>query len=197
MKKSVEERFWSKVDKSAGPDACWPWTGHRNVKGYGRFNKGDRRLAVASRWVWEQSHGPVPEEMFVCHHCDNPPCCNPAHLFLGTRLDNAADMVRKGRQASRARLGDYAARGDRNGMRTHPERRAVGERNAFAKLTTSAVLEIRRLAANGVSHMALGPMFSIHPYHALRIIQGVVWKHLNPAVTPPASCEPCTPTLMP
>jgi hypothetical protein len=97
----VTDRFWSKVDRSGGPDACWPWMAYRNRDGYGSFRVDDHTES-AHRVAWVEENGPVPEGMDVLHHCDNPPCCNPRHLFLGTAADNARDSVAKGRhQAAR------------------------------------------------------------------------------------------------
>jgi hypothetical protein len=87
------EPFWAKVDVSDSA-SCWPWTGHRDARGYGRTTK---RSTTAHRVAWEVTHGEIPAGLFVCHRCDNPPCCNPAHLFLGTAGDNARDMAAKGR----------------------------------------------------------------------------------------------------
>jgi HNH endonuclease len=89
------DRFWDKVEKTP---TCWIWTG-----GTARFGHGLRRedkhlrFAVASRFSWELHFGPVPDGLCVLHHCDNPPCVRPDHLFLGTKADNTADMMAKGR----------------------------------------------------------------------------------------------------
>lgn len=96
--KPLAERFWPKV-RIAGQNECWEWLASRNWKGYGRI--GYRALAcgytAAHRAAWELTRGPIPEGAWVLHRCDNPPCCNPAHLFLGTGKDNSDDMFRKGR----------------------------------------------------------------------------------------------------
>jgi hypothetical protein len=92
----VDALFWMKVDKSAGPDACWPYS-RLDKLGYGRF---DRKgpLVFAHRCAWIFTHGEIPEGMDVLHRCDNRKCCNPSHLFLGTHQENMLDMHRKGRQ---------------------------------------------------------------------------------------------------
>lgn len=97
--KPLADRFAAKVAKS-GPDECWPWQGYRVPKGYGMIQSGGRsgKPLNAHRVAYELGYGSIPEGMMVCHHCDNPPCCNPRHLFLGKPKDNTRDMVRKGRQ---------------------------------------------------------------------------------------------------
>ncbi len=104
MRGPIEVRFWAKVDKRTAAE-CWPWTASRNRYGYGTFGVGSSSAGVmpvakAHRVSWEIHNGPIPKGMYVCHHCDNPPCCNPAHLFLGTAGDNFNDMRSKARGSS-------------------------------------------------------------------------------------------------
>lgn len=102
---SLEERLWSRVDKNGPipdhrPDLgpCWVWTGskHRGRQ-HGQIGLRAGVLLWTHRLSWELTNGPIPGGLFVLHHCDNPPCVNPDHLWLGTQRDNVADMVAKGR----------------------------------------------------------------------------------------------------
>jgi hypothetical protein len=90
-------RFWAKVRRTLD-DACWEWQASLMCGGYGAFNWEGKTLK-AHRIAWAHEYGEIPEGMNVCHRCDNRICCNPAHLFLGTHLDNARDRNSKGRQA--------------------------------------------------------------------------------------------------
>lgn len=89
---------------------CLEWTGYTNVRGYGRIAFNGRTVG-AHRLAWELVNGPIPDGMNVLHHCDNPPCCNVGHLFLGTHADNSADMVAKGRQRNQNAAKTHCLRG--------------------------------------------------------------------------------------
>lgn len=199
---TVAERFWKKVDRSGGDLACWPWIGSRQPNGYGKVRVQAIRTAPlqAHRVAWELSHGEIPHGLWVLHRCDNPPCCNPSHLFLGTPKDNTTDMVGKGRVALGDRNGsrlhpeqltrgdqhparidaNYLARGDRHGSRTHPERLPRGSDHALAKVTEDQVREIRRrYAAGGCTQRELGQEFGLSQTHVSGIIGRRKWHHLE------------------
>jgi hypothetical protein len=160
-KKPLAERFWSKVDQSAGPESCWPWKGGTISVGYGEFYVNEKcRTAYAHRIAYELTHGPILPTLMVCHRCDNPPCVNPAHLFLGTHNDNMADMRAKGR----------GAEGTRHGSRTQPHRR---------KLTAVEVQALRLARADGVPRLAVAKRFGVSPATVTRIATGKTWRHVD------------------
>jgi len=102
--RSPQQRFNAKVDRSGGDDSCWPWMGARIPRGYGVFGLSSKqRSARAHRIAYEIAHGlplgSLPSEWHVCHSCDNPPCVNPSHLWLGSASDNMSDAAAKGRNA--------------------------------------------------------------------------------------------------
>lgn len=97
-RKAKADRFWEKVDRSA--DGCWPFRGAIDQRGYGRFSV--RNVSVpAHRVAWELSNGPIRSGLHVLHSCDNPPCCNPSHLRLGTNAENHTEKIAKGRHKYR------------------------------------------------------------------------------------------------
>ena len=160
--------FWSRVDKSGGPDACWPWTTSKDKHGYGRVWEG-KRYTRAHRRAHELENGAIPDGIIVCHSCDNPRCCNPAHLWLGTHADNAADRDTKGR----------SARGEAHGARRHPDRMARGEAHGRTKLTAVDVAAIRAARSSGFTYVNIGRMFSISQTQARNIALKLKWKHLE------------------
>lgn len=98
----IHGRFWSKVDRSGGPDACWNWTSALRSKGYGDFLVRGKERCAAHRLSYIWAYGPIPNGLFVLHRCDNKLCVNPAHLFLGTHHDNMNDLTTKRRLGIRS-----------------------------------------------------------------------------------------------
>jgi hypothetical protein len=152
-------RFWEKVRKTSD-EGCWLWEGQTRTHGYGQIRVMGTRMGT-HRFSWRLHNGSIPAGIFVCHHCDNPACVNPAHLFLGTHDDNMADRNRKGRMEF----------GDQHHARRHPELVARGERNGQAKLTMPHVRAIREAyRAGGLSQRALAAQYGV----TQRVIWGIV-----------------------
>lgn len=97
---SLEDRFWKKVEKKS-PDECWEFKGAKYEHGYGCLSVGGRKNKGAHRISYVIHFGEIPNDLHVLHKCDNPPCVNPNHLFLGTHKQNMEDKSRKGRCAPR------------------------------------------------------------------------------------------------
>lgn len=168
---SFIKRLWSKIDVR-GSDECWPWIGKsRHSFGYGTIGlPGSSRPITSHHAIWETLYGPIPRGLMVRHKvCDNPPCCNPQHLRLGTHDDNMADAAESGRMraASQKRA------------RTRPETYARGEQHPNARLTADDVRAIRHRYANEPMSMArLAVQYGVSTGHIQRIIDRHVWTHV-------------------
>lgn len=160
---SPRERFESRVDRRSH-DECWPWLGYKTSKGYGLFGKGKLRT---HRVAFFLEHGRWPEPMCL-HRCDNPACCNPAHLFEGEAADNSKDMVLKNRQA----------RGDRHNSVTKPETVPRGSKHGQAKLSESDIPVIRHLVRSGWSIREVASERGISRSQVQRIATGERWSHV-------------------
>lgn len=146
------ERFWAKVDRSAGKQSCWPWIAGRLPSGYGQFNLRGR-TELAHRVAWALTWFEVPDGLCVMHRCDNPPCVNPAHLRLGSSLDNNLDAKRK-------------------------QRNARGERIRGSKLTPDDVLHIRIWSKAGHRQTDIAVAYGVSQQAISYIERGLTWKHI-------------------
>lgn len=143
-------RFWALC--TVQPNGCWTWNGHTRRRGYGQF--WFRGMGwVASRLAFALAKGYVPS-LLVCHHCDNPPCINPEHLFEGSVSDNAQDMLQKGRK---------------------PVIRGLGKRSP---LTDETVRQIKQLSRDGVNNAELARRFGVHRSTIRVIVIGKYWKDI-------------------
>lgn len=178
-RKQVKPRFWAKVRKTT---KCWLWCGQKQVSGYGFFSY-QGRSQLAHRMAWLLTHGEIPKGLWVLHRCDNKVCVRPGHLFLGTRADNIADMIAKGRHShgdthpSRLKP-EYLPRGESHWEKRHPERILRGEQRPQAKLTVAQVLAIRELRAAGKSLKEIAAIYGIHPGTVSEIALRRRWQHV-------------------
>lgn len=151
---TLENQFWKSAVKGE-PNDCWLWVGATFASGYGvirRHVDGKSKMLRTHRVSWEIHNGPIPLGMHVLHRCDRPPCCNPAHLFLGTHLDNMRDMYRKGRRES-----------------------ARGEQIGNAKFTRKDIIAIR---ASSQSRRSLAREYRVDHSTIDAICNRKTWKHI-------------------
>lgn len=135
------------------PNSCWEWNGTRNDRGYGKLYYRNRQYR-AHRVSYELHHGSIPDGVDICHKCDNPPCVNPNHLFVGTRQVNVNDMVAKGR--------------DLHGERAH-----------HAKLREQDIIEIRALCAAGIPQKEVAERFGVIRRTISFVVSRQTWRHVN------------------
>lgn len=168
----IESEFWSKVDKSNGPDSCWLWSGPSKTSkkkakpGYGHFtiqHYGVFFVKSPAHVFAYKSHNKVeiPNGIRVCHRCDNPPCCNPKHLWLGTDKDNIRDAWKKGRA--------------RSNLKPNPMH---GSKHPRSKLTEAAVLSIRQELAEGATVKATAIKYKVSTGLISMVGKRQVWKHV-------------------
>lgn len=142
---------WVRID----PNGCWIWQGKAFIDGYGVTSIASRAPNLTHRMAYKIAYHQDPLEQIVCHSCDVRACCNPLHLFLGSRSDNAQDALRKGRFMS-----------------------LKGADNPSAKLTIADVLQIRQLSVDGVAQTDIAKRFNINQPHVSRIVKRQAWKHI-------------------
>jgi hypothetical protein len=150
-------RLYSKVDKTPGHGPkgdCWVYTGAKHKFGYGMINTSGTKasdITTAHAYAWEIENGPIPDGLFVCHHCDHPPCCRKEHLFLGTHQDNMNDMMEK-------------------------KRKPMGEDHGMAKLTDQQVVAIFR---DTDSDRVVALKYGVSRCAIQKIRRGLTWKHVS------------------
>lgn len=146
------KRLWARVAKGPG---CWEWQGCRTVKGYGRMNfrvDGNLHQVYVHRMVWELERGEIPDGLSLCHHCDNPRCVRPDHIFVGTNSDNVRDGFSKGRFPA-------------------------GESSKLSKLTESQVVRIRLALVRGhLTQREIAAQFGIGQQNVSAIKRGKSWN---------------------
>lgn len=152
------EQFWACGARNE--TGCLVWTKARLAWGYGSFRL-DCRPWTAHRYAWTLTYGPIPDGLWVLHKCDNPPCFEPSHLFLGTVADNSADMAAKGRQ-----------------WLQDPSRVVRGEARFNSILTEEKVLEIRRLREVGHTLKQIAAMYRVHLGTIWQIVNRKTWTHI-------------------
>lgn len=146
----TERKFWERVDMSGD---CWEWQRATTGEGYGNLWI-DGKNVRAHRYSYSLAHGPIPEGMCICHHCDNPVCVRPSHLFMGTNGDNIRDAFAKGKFDRR------------------------GEKNANSKLCADDVHKIRQLYSIGIPQSMLTKAWGISHPHINRIVHNKCWRHI-------------------
>lgn len=169
MTGALAAAFWSLV-RVGGADECWEWLGpRRHGTAYGVLQFCRQRLN-ATHVALELSGVMIGDGLFACHRCDNPPCVNPAHLFVGTQTDNMRDAAGKG----------HVHRGGRvTGARPR------GETIGTSKLTEAQVVEIRILRANGERPFIIAKRFGLSPDYVTILAEGRSWKHVGGPRTEP------------
>jgi hypothetical protein len=180
-------RFWKRVHVS-GPEECWPWLGYTDKGGYGTFTLGRKTSPRrCHRVAWEITSGKIPSGLCILHRCDNPTCCNSAHLWVGTKGENNTDRAIKGRSSTGAehyarRHPERLARGEASGAKRHPERLARGAASGAVKASRFSecdIREIRKLSNEGMRHHIIAERFRVCRQQVSKICLFKAWKHVS------------------
>jgi len=148
----TKERITERVNITE--NGCWEWTGAHIPAGYG-FIGSCYKMYYTHRLAYELWNGPIGEKMYVCHKCDNPPCCNPEHLFLGTSQDNTLDMLRKGRcQAPK------------------------GEAHWNATMTIEKIIQVKEMLREKIKGVVIADAMGISQQMVSNIKRGKTWAHI-------------------
>lgn len=157
--KSTDIR-WENKTSEPDENGCINWLGALDKDGYGRIKPKNGKRMRTHRFAYQKHFGMIPEKMFVCHHCDNPSCVTPEHLWLGTAKDNALDRAKKGR-------------GARNNLAGCPMKMLPN-----SKLSKSDVLEIRKLLESKNTMIHIAHIFNVHKSAIYNIKHGKTWYHI-------------------
>lgn len=171
----IEDRFWSKVDKSAGRTECWIWQGPLETNGYGRITDyWDKHLA--HRIAYELVKGPIPKGRQVCHSCDNRACVNPKHLWLGSAFDNMQDASAKGRMCRNGNPNPKKGSDAPNSKLTAKDVRAIHKAAATYRANPNPKLW---RGTNPGTVRGLAEKYGVAPSLIQRIIKGESWSHIK------------------
>lgn len=202
----LDPNFWGNV-KVGAPDECWEWQRGRTKLGYGKM-QANKKPVGAHRVACELAHGPIPDGMVVMHSCDNPPCCNPAHLSIGTYKDNGRDMNIKGRMSRKLNADDIVAMRNSyaqgtslqslaehfnisdsqvcnivHGLRWNhvggPISEFVRIRRKGPKLLDDEIRLIRLLAQKGATRADIAERFGITVSNVCQIVARRTWRHVT------------------
>ena len=157
-KQNTPEKFWSRVLKR-GLDDCWEWQGAKQHRGHGHLRY-QKRLVKAHRLAYELTYGSIEEGVFICHKCNNPPCCNPKHLYAGSPKTNVDDSIKAG-TFTRNSIG------------------AEGEKNPNNKLTKKEIKEIRKmLEETDLYQWQIAEIFNCSQSNVSDIKRNRIWKEV-------------------
>lgn len=163
VKANTSEKFWSKVHFGESND-CWEWIAYKDKDGYGNFRikdyRGRHTMIGSHRYMYKMVVDDFNDDLLCLHSCDNPPCVNPNHLWIGTNDDNIQDMIKKGRNV------------------TYHLPPMVGSKHPKAKLDEEIVRRIKEKILSGVKQRAIAKEYDVYETVISKIKKGVLWRHV-------------------